>query len=58
MLTRYANGYGLRERPPECAAPPREVNCTCCGGSGEHLFVDGMEADGAGQSTSVTGGAR
>ena len=47
MLTRCANGYGLRECPPECGEPPREVDCACCGGSGEHLFGEGMDAGGA-----------
>ena len=47
MTTRYANGYGLRARPPECVEPPHEVDCSCCGGSGEHLFGEGMDAGGA-----------
>ena len=46
MTTRYANGCGLRERPPKCVEPPVEVDCLCCGGSGEHLFGEGMDADG------------
>ena len=46
-MTSYPNGYGRRERAPECVEPSREVDCPCCGGSGEHLFGEGMHADGA-----------
>ena len=55
MTTRYANGYGLRVRPPQCGELPREVDCACCGGSGEHLFGEGMDADGAARRSGPAG---
>ena len=45
-LTSYSNGYGLRESPPHCQERPSRVDCPCCGGSGEHTFGAGMDADG------------
>ena len=45
-MTSYPNGYGLRERPPECESRPTRVDCPCCDGLGEHSFGAGMDADG------------
>ena len=49
-MTYYANGYGLRERPPECE-PLEEhsgktiIHCPCCDGRAEHAHGAGMDAD-------------
>ena len=44
-MTRYPNGYGLRESPPECMESVDQVDCPCCQGDGENGFGAGMEAD-------------
>lgn len=43
-LRQYPNGYGLKEAAPECREV-EQVDCPCCGGSGEHAFGKGMDAD-------------
>ena len=44
--THYSNGYGIREKPPECIEEPHLIDCPCCQGAGEHEFGHGMDADG------------
>ena len=44
-MTRYANGYGLKENPPQCSPSPTTMECTCCHGAQEHPYGAGMDAD-------------
>ena len=42
MITRYPNGYGRRERAPECIEPPVDTDCPACltrGGKGSLAVV-------------------
>ena len=43
--TVYPNGYGKRERPPECSPLPLVIECPCCQGRQEHGYGHGMDAD-------------
>ena len=44
-MTSYPNGYGRRDRPPECREDLHTVDCPCCEGAGEHEFGAGMDRD-------------
>ncbi len=47
MMTSYPNGYGRRDRPPECREGLHTVDCPCCEGASEHEFGAGMDRDAA-----------
>ena len=46
-MTSYPNGYGRRDRRPECREDLHTVDCPCCEGASEHEFGAGMDRDAA-----------
>ena len=44
-MIEYPQGYGRRDPLPVCAPISETSECDCCGGSGEHAFGAGMDAD-------------